>query len=90
MSGEANDAVSACTQVKMSDTSRLLKLLEIECSTVWIRLLRNRRPKHWDNIDDPMVTLDCNLDSNISLSYHSNQQVADILTKVSFAGDNWN
>ena len=56
MSVEANDAVFAHTQVTMSDASRLLKLLEAECPTVWVMLLRNRRPKHWDNIDDTMAT----------------------------------
>ena len=25
----------------------------MECPTVWIRLLRNRRAKRWDNIEDP-------------------------------------
>ena len=33
MSEEANDAVSAHTQVKMSDAYRLLKLPETECPT---------------------------------------------------------
>ena len=46
MSGEANDAVSADTQVKMSDGFRLLELLD---------------PKHWDIIDDPMVPQERNL-----------------------------
>ena len=50
MSGEANDAVSAHAQVKMSDASRLLEILETDCPTVWIWLPRNS-PKHEDNID---------------------------------------
>ena len=41
--------------------SPLFELLEAECATVWIRLLGNRRPKHWCDIDDPMVTLKRNL-----------------------------
>ena len=53
MTGEANDAASACAQVKMSDASRLLKLLDTECTTVWIRRPPNRRPKHWRNINEP-------------------------------------
>ena len=44
MSGEANDAVSAYTQVKVSDVTRLVEFLVTECQTVWIRLPRNRRP----------------------------------------------
>ena len=61
MPGEANDAVSAYTQVKMNDAPRLLELPKTECPTVWIRLPRNRLPKNWDNIDDPMVPLERNL-----------------------------
>ena len=51
MSVEANDAVSAYTQFKMSDVPRLLKLPKTECPTGWIGLPRNRRPKHSDHID---------------------------------------
>ena len=43
MAGDVNDAVSANTQVEMKDAPRFLKLLERECSTIWIRLLRIRR-----------------------------------------------
>ena len=58
MSGEANDAVSAYTQVKMSDALRmlLLLLLETECPKVWIKLPRNRRPKQRDNVDHTIRT----------------------------------
>ena len=48
-------------EVKMSDGSRLLMLPETECSTVRIKLPRNRRPKHWDNIDNPVDPLERNL-----------------------------
>ena len=34
MAGEANDAVSANTQVKMKDAPRLLKLPETKCVTI--------------------------------------------------------
>ena len=60
MSGEVNDAISAYSEVKMSDASRLLKLPETDCPTDWIRLPRNRRPKHWSKIDDTMVQLERN------------------------------
>ena len=43
MLGEANDAVSAYTQVNVSDASRWLKLTETACRTVWIMLPRHRR-----------------------------------------------
>ena len=38
--GQAADAVSAYTQVKMEDAPTLLKLSKSECSDIWIRLPR--------------------------------------------------
>ena len=35
--GQAADAVSAYTQVKMEDSPGLLKLLKSECPDIWIR-----------------------------------------------------
>ena len=40
-SGQAADAVSACTQVKMEDAPTLWKTAKSECPDIWIRL-----PKH--------------------------------------------
>ena len=43
--GQAADAVSAHTQVKMEDAHKLLKIPKSECPDIWIRL-----PKHkWPN-----------------------------------------
>ena len=43
--GQAADAVSAYTQVKMEDAPRLLRIPKSECLDVWIRL-----PRHnWQN-----------------------------------------
>ena len=39
--GQAADAISAYTQVKMQDAQKLLKIPKSECPDVWIRL-----PKH--------------------------------------------
>ena len=36
--GQAADAVSACTQVKMEDAPKLLKFAKSECPDIWIRL----------------------------------------------------
>ena len=54
VAGETNDAVSAYTRITMKDVPRLLKLLETECSIVWIMLPRSRRPPQFDQIDDPV------------------------------------
>ena len=59
--GQAADAVSAYTQVKMEDAPRLLKIPKTECPDVWIRLPRHKWPKSWKNIEDPVVLLERNL-----------------------------
>ena len=45
--GQAADAVSACTQVKMEDAPKLLKIPKSECPDIWIRLPRHKWPKSW-------------------------------------------
>ena len=49
------------TPVILSDASGLLKLLATEYRVVRKRISRNRRPKHWDNIQDLVAPFDCNL-----------------------------
>ena len=51
-SGQATDAVSADTQVKMEDAHKLLKIPKSECPDIWIRL---------PSIEDPVVPLERNL-----------------------------
>ena len=55
--GQAADAVSACTQVKMEDAPSLLKIPKSECPDIWIRL-PHKWPKLWSNIEDPVVLLE--------------------------------
>ena len=52
--GQAADAVSACTQVKMEDAPKLLKIPRI-------RLPRHKWPKSWSSMEDPVVPLERNL-----------------------------
>ena len=59
--GQAADAVSACTQVKMEDAPKLLNIPESECPDVWIRLPRHKWPKSWSSMEDPVVPLERNL-----------------------------
>ena len=56
--GQAADAVSAYTQVKMEDAPRLLRLPKSECPDIWIRLPKHKWPKSWSNIEDPVVLLE--------------------------------
>ena len=59
--GQAADAVSACTQVKMEDAHELLKIPKSECPDIWIRLPRHKWPKSWSSMEDPVVPLERNL-----------------------------
>ena len=59
--GQAADAASAFTQVKMEDAHKLLKIPKSECPDIWIRLPRHKWPKSWSSIEDPVVPLERNL-----------------------------
>ena len=59
--GQAADAVSADTQVKMEDAPKLLKIPKSECPDIWIRLPRHKWPKSWSSMEDPVVPLERNL-----------------------------
>ena len=56
--GQAVDAVSAHTQVKMGDAPRLLRIPKSACPDSWIRLPRHKWPKSWSNIEDPVVPVE--------------------------------
>ena len=53
--GQAADAVSAYTQVKMRDAPRFRKIPKSECPDVL-----HKWPKSWANIEDPVVPLERN------------------------------
>ena len=59
--GQAADAVSAFSQVKMEDAPKLLKILKSECPDIWICLPRHKWPKSWSSMEDPVVPLERNL-----------------------------
>ena len=59
--GQAANAVSAFTQVKMEDAPKLLKNPKSECPDIWICLPRHKWPKSWSSIEDPVVPLERNL-----------------------------
>ena len=56
--GQAADATSAYTQVRMEDAPNLLRSPKSECPDIWIRLPRHKWPKSWSNIEDPVVPLE--------------------------------
>ena len=59
--GQAADAVSAFTKVKMEDAPKLLKIPKSKCPDIWIRLPRHKWPKSWSSFEDPVVPLERNL-----------------------------
>ena len=59
--GQAADAVSAYTQVKMEDAPKLLKIPKFECPDIWIRLPRHKWSKPLSSMEDPVVPLERNL-----------------------------
>ena len=59
--GQAADAVSAYTQVKIEDAPKLLKIPKSECPDIWIRLPKHKWPKSWSSMEDPVVPLERNL-----------------------------
>ena len=59
--GQAADAVSAYTQVKMEDPHKLLKIPKSECRDIGIRLPRHKWPKSCSSMEDPVVPLERNL-----------------------------
>ena len=63
--GQAADAVSAYSQVKMEDDPKLLKIPKSECPDIWIRLPRHKWPKSWSSMEDPVVPLERNLSGHL-------------------------
>ena len=53
--GQAADAVSDKTQVKMEDAPTLLKIPESECPDIWIRLPKHKWPKSWSSLGRTIV-----------------------------------
>ena len=60
-SGQAADAVSAYTQVKLEDAPSLLKIPKSECPDIWLRLPKHKWPKSRSSMEDPVVPLERNL-----------------------------
>ena len=59
--GQAADAVSAYTQVKMEDAPKLLKIPKSEGPDIWIRVPRHKWPKSCFSMEDPVVPLERSL-----------------------------
>ena len=62
--GQAADAVSAFTQVKMGDASKLLRFPRSECTDLWIRIPQHRWTKSYQTLR--------------TQEFHSNETCTDI------------
>ena len=58
--GQAADAVSAYTQVKMEDAHKLLKIQNRSVQTFGF-VYQHKWPKSWSSMEDPVVPLERNL-----------------------------
>ena len=58
--GQAADAVSAYTQVKMEDVLKLRRIPKSGCPDIWIRLPRHKWPKSWEKFEHPVALLERN------------------------------
>ena len=56
--GQAAEAISAYTHVKMKDDPSLLKIPKSECPDIWIRLPKHKLPESWFSMEDPVVLLE--------------------------------
>ena len=61
MAGETSDAISAYTQVKMTEAPRLLRMPSKECPEHVDHNFPQQRPEGWDEIDGAVVLFDMNL-----------------------------
>ena len=59
--GQATDAVSTFTQVKMEDAPKLLQIPKSECPDQWICPPEHKWPISWSSMEDPVVPLERNL-----------------------------
>ena len=77
--GQAADAVSAKTQVKMEDAPTLLTIPKSERPDIWIRLPEHRWPKSWSSMEDPVVLLERNLYGHPSAGLLGEKQFEKVL-----------
>ena len=80
--GQAADAVSAYTQVKMEDAHKLLKIPKSECPDIWIRVPRHKWPKSWSSMEDPLVPFERNLYGHPLAGLLCERQIEKIILKI--------
>ena len=84
--GQAADAVSAYTQLKMEDAPKVLKIHKSGCPDIWIRLPRHMWPKSWSSMEDPVVPLERNLWECLFVHFGKGLFLSVYLDAIKFAG----
>ena len=79
--GQAADAVSAKTQVKMEDAPTLMKIPKSECPYIWIRVPKHKWPKSWSSMEDPVVPIERNLYGHLLAELLWKRQFEKVLLK---------
>ena len=89
--GQAADAVSAYTKVRMEDAPTLLKIPKSECPDVWIRVPKHKWPKSWSSMEDPVVPLERNLYGHPLAGLSWERQFEKVLLKYGWvkSSKNW-
>ena len=80
--GQAADAVSAYTQVKMKDAPTFLKIPKSECPEIGIRLPKHKWPKSGSSMEDPVVPLERNLYGHPLTGLLWERQCENVLLKI--------
>ena len=79
--GQAADAVSVYTQVKIEDAPTFLKIPKSECSDIWIRPPKHKWTKSWSSMEDPVVPFERNLYGHPLAGHLWERQIEKILLK---------
>ena len=88
--GQAADAVSAYTHVKMEDAPSFIKIPKSECPDIWIRLPGHKWPKSWSSMEDLVVPLERNLYGHLLAGLSWKRQFEKILLKCGWEKvSNW-
>ena len=88
--GQAADAVSAYSQVKLEDAHKLFKIPKSESPDSWIRLPRHKWPKSCSSIEDRVVLLERNLYGHPLAGLLCERQCEKILLKYGWEKvSNW-
>ena len=88
--GQAADAASACTKVRMEEAHKLSKNPKSDCPDIWIRLSRHKWPNSWSSMEDLVDPLQRNLYGHRLAGMFWERQFEKILLKYGWEKvSNW-